>query len=122
MANMLDDRSAIIVANHRQFEIRHPFAQSIHAENPLFDGLVPVLETQSASDDFTRQNLRRSIRWNILRKLLFYNQIAKTEFCARDDTLQCRIVKHSLGLAELSREKVAQPFFFDGGCEIQHDI
>ena len=71
MANMLDNAGAILVSDQRQFEIRHPFAQSVNAENPLLDGVGPVVEAQSARDDFAGQNLRRLVGWNILGKLLF---------------------------------------------------
>ena len=71
MANMLDNAGAILVSDQRQFEIRHPFAQSVNAEKPLLDGVGPVVEFQPARDDFVSQDLRRLVGWKILGKLLF---------------------------------------------------
>ena len=59
MTNLLDEVSAILLLESRQFKFRTPLAQQRQPQNPLLDVMIPFLELQAARDDFPGKQARR---------------------------------------------------------------
>ena len=122
MAKVLDHNGSVLFGDGGQLQLRHPFAQTIDAQDPLFDGLVPIFENQAAGSDFTRENGGGFVgRW-MVGNLFFQKQIAKSSLLARNNAPQRRIVDDRPRFREALRKHFAQPFLFDRRREIQHDV
>ncbi len=118
---MFDHHAPLVVCDKRQFQFRHPLAQTVDSHDPLFNRFIPVLQCHAACSNFPGQNPGSIVYGDIVGKLFFEHQITKALLRAGNYAARCPVVRHGGNVIEVVGKQFAQPFLFDRRGKIQYD-
>lgn len=122
VAEFLDQGATIVGADGGQFEVGTPSGEAVEAGDPLFHGMIPFLEVESAGDHFFGQQLGGGVGgWGFDAAGLQRESAKFDEFLGLDPT-GGGIEEDPEAAGDILGKEVLEPGRFDGRGEGEEGV
>jgi len=122
VANLFDEMAAVFIVDGWQREFRAPLAEEIESENPLFGGMIPVVQNEPASDDFFGEEFCCRICGRRIGAARADYEIAEAKLFFGINAFRGGVIKNAWRAGDVFGEKFLQPFLFDDRGEAEDGV
>lgn len=122
VTDLFDEMTAVFISDWRESEFRAPLAKQIQTKNPLFGGVVPVVQRKLAGEDFVGEQFRGGIGRRRIDPASADDKVPEAKLFLGVNALGRRIVKYARHGGDVVGKEFLQPFLFDDGREAEDGV